>query len=882
VSAVRAFISRLGGLARRGEREREFAAEVEAHLQMQIEDNLRDGMTDHEARRQALIRFGGVEQTKEDHRERRGLPWLDAVWQDVRFGLRMLRKNPGFALAALLTLALGIGANTAIFSVVNTTLLRPLPYADADRIVHVWHVPPPQIFHGQTKFSVSPANYLDWQNQNHVFDRMAAMHFDRLNLSDGDRPEALDAVRVGAEFFSVLGVAPRLGRGFLKEEDAPGRDKVVVLGHGVWQSRFGADRDIVGRQIRLNGQPHTVVGVMPAGFQFPDGVAIWLPLAWTDETRAVRGNHNDLVIARLAPGVELATAQAEMDMISLRLAQQYPEDDKDWGAIVVPLREELVGEVRPALLVLFGAVVFLLLIACANVANLGLARTLARKREMALRAALGASRRRVLQQMLCEALLLALAGGALGLLVADVAVSLMVALLADKLPRASEIRLDGAVLAFTLGLSIFTALAAGIAPAWRLTKTNLNDALKQEAGRTASDSGGNRTRSVLVVSEVALSLVLLVGAGLMIRTLFTLRNVDPGFDPRDVSSMTLSIPPEKYASDAQQVAFFDRVLGRVRTLPGVESAAAIDTLPLAGGGSMQPIAIDGYPVVAMSEQPEVAVREISTEYLRAMRVPLLRGRDFSAADRTDGASVVLVSESMAKRFWPNEDPIGKRLVLSFYPGISREIIGIVGDVKLNDLARRDAVPTLYNPLAQVPRESMTLVVRSKVPPAAMTAAVKSAVREIDAEQPVVDIATLDDVVRNSYSQQRFSMQLLAAFAAFALVLAGIGIYGVLAYTVRRRTREIGIRVALGARKADVAWMVLGQGMRLALAGLVIGTLLALGLTRLLAGLLFGVEPIDPLTFVAVTALLAGISLVACYLPARRAMRIAPMTALRLE
>src|SRR3989441_1079219 len=627
---------------------------------------------------------------------------------------------------------------------------------------------------------------------------------------------------------------------------------------------------------------------MPPSFQFPaPSDALWnpqifAPLGCTDKDLAVRGNHNYLVVARLRSGVELRQAQAEMNAISSRLEQQYPEDDKGWGAVLVPLREQLVGDVRPALLVLLGAVAFVLLIACANVANLLLARTLARRREIAIRTALGAGRGRVLQQVLSETLLLSLAGGALGLLLARFGIDLIVHFLAARLPRSSEIGLDALVLGFTLVISIFSGVVAGLAPALRLTKTDVNQALKEGLGRTGTDSGGQRTRSVLVVSEVALSLVLLTGAGLMIRSLWMLRRVDPGFDPHNVLTMFVPLPRTKYALPVQQLEFYDQLLQRVRALPGVESAGTIDALPISGDGSTQPVTIEGQPIVPMSEQPEVAVRRITPGYLRTMRIPLLRGREFNEGDTLDRPAVVLISKSMAEHFWPKEDPIGKHLTLTFFRDTSREVVGIVGDVKQDGLEVDRPIETVYGPVAKNPGPWMSLVVRTAGKPASLVSAVTGAVREVDREQAGGDVGTMEEILGNSFSQRRFTMLLLAAFAGLALLLAAIGIYGVLSYAVRRRVQEIGIRVALGAQQADVLRLVVGQGLRLTLAGLAIGVVIALGLTRLLTGMLFSVKPTDPLTFVAVAALLCSIALLACYLPARRATRVDPVVALRYE
>jgi putative ABC transport system permease protein len=814
---------------------------------------------------------------------------MGTLVQDLRYSLRGLLKSPGFAAVAVIVLALGIGANTAIFSVVNAVLLRPLPYPDADRLVRIWHVPPAKSFPGISLFSVSPANYLDWENQNHVFAQMAIYGGRDFDLTGTDHPEEVEGSAVSSHFFSVLQVQPMLGRVFTPEEDQPGHGNVVILSHRFWQNHFGSNPDIVGRTIHLNGGSYLVAGVMPASMRLPDTAQIWTPLGWTDQERAVRGNHNYLVIARLKPSVDFKQAQAEMNTISARLEQQYPEDDKGWGAVTLPLRDDLVSDVRPALLVLLGAVAFVLLIACANIANLVLAKTFARKKEIAIRTALGASTSRVLSQVLSETVLLALGGGALGLVMAHSGVRLIVAFLADKLPRFAEIAIDSRVLGFTLVISLFTGVLAGLLPAWRLIKTDLNEALKQGLGRTDTDSGGQRARSMLVVSEVALSLILLIGAGLMIRSLWQLRAVDPGFDPHNVLTVTVSVPATKFPVPAQQISFFDQVLQRVRTLPGVESASVIDNLPLGGGGSHQPVAIEGRRAVPMSEQPEVDVRLISTGYLSAMRIPLLRGRDISDADAAGRPAVVLISDSMAKRLWPSEDPIGKHLTLSFFPDAVREIVGVVADTKLDALDESRDTATLYFPLDQVSAPSggwrsfgMSLAVRTASNPASAVSAVTNAVHQIDRDAPVLDIQSMDDLINNSLSQQRFSMLLLGAFAGLALLLAAVGIYSVLSYSVRRRIREIGIRMALGAQIGDVLRLIVIEGMRPTLIGVVIGLAGALALGRVLANLIYGVKPTDPITFGAVSVLLAGVGLFASIIPAYRATRVEPMKTLRDE
>jgi putative ABC transport system permease protein len=807
--------------------------------------------------------------------------------QDLKHGIRSLRKSLAFTVVAVLVLALGIGANTAIFSVVNALLLRPLPFDDPGRLVQVWHVPPPATFHGMPTFAVSPANYLDWASQNHVFEQLAIYGFESFNLTTGPQPEALTAARVAPQFFSVLRVHPQLGRLFLPEEDQPEHGNVVILSHELWQSHFGANPKIIGQNITLDRKQFTVVGVMPASFHLPAPPMLqwqpklWTPTAWTDKERAVRNNHNYLVLGRLKAGVNLKQAQAEMNTISQRLQQAYPEDNKGWGAVVIPLREQLVGDARPALMVLLGAVIFVLLIACANVGNLILARTLGRRKEIAIRTALGATHGHLVWQVLSESLLLALAGAAVGLIFARWGIQLIVAFLGNQLPRATEIKLDWQVLAFTLIASLLTGILAGIAPAWRLTRSSPNQALKEGLGRTDAESGGSRTRAAFVISEVALSLVLLIGAGLMIRSLWRLRAVDPGIDPHNVLTMTLDVSPAKYSEPTQRLTYFDQLMLRLRALPGVESAAATDALPFTGG-STQPVATEGRPRLAFSEQPEVAVRTISTGYLSAMRIPLKRGRDFNDNDAADRPDVILISESMAKRFWPNEDPIGKHLIMSFFPEKSREVVGVVGDVKLDGLDVAEPIPTLYAPVSQVPWRFLSLTVRTSSTPTSMVSAVTSAIRQLDPEQPVADVMTMDDMISDSMAQRRLNMLLLMTFASLALLLAAIGIYSVLAYTVRTRVQEIGIRMALGAEQRHVLQMILRQGARLVLVGIVGGTIVALALTHFMASQLYGVTTTDPFTFVGVAMLLVAIALLACYVPARRAMRIDPMVALRYE
>ena len=821
---------------------------------------------------------------------------MQTLWQDFRYSLRMLAKNPGFSAIAILTLALGVGANTAIFSVVNAVLLRPLPFEEPDRLVQIWHTPPQASFPGIPTFTVSPANFLDWRSRSHAFEGMSAYGFGRYTLTGTGHPEAVRMVAATSGFFSILRAKPLLGRTFLEEEDSPGRDHEVILSYNLWRSRFGADRNVVGKNIALNEQAFTVVGVMGPNFEFPISTdpdarpQMWKPLGWTDQERGVRDNHNYAVLARLKSGATLQQSRAELDSISNQLAQQYPSDNKGWGATPVPLREDLVGDVRPALLILLGAVTLVLLTACANVANLLLAKTLSRRKEIAIRAAMGASRYRLLQQALSETVLLALAGGALGLIFAHYGVVLIVRFLAQRLPRSTEIGLDVWVLTFALGVSLLSGIAVGLLAMLRLAKADVSESLKQGLGRTSSESGGTRLRNILVVSEVALSLMLLVGAGLLIRSLATLRHLNPGFDPDRLLTLEVSIPSSKFSEPAQQVRFFDRVLDRVRGVPGVQSAGFVDSLPLSGDGSHQPVSVEGRPVVAMADQPEVDVRLISPGYISAMHIALLSGRDIDRSDVANRPGAVLISQSMAKLFWPNESPLGKHLTLYFYRDLPRVVVGVVADVKMDSLHETRPAPALYFPLAQVSPATgrawhsfgMSLAVRTDGNPLNVVAMVTDSIRDVDAEVPLLSIRTMDESLSASLSPQRFTMLLLAAFALTALLLAAAGIYGVMAYLVTRRTREIGVRMALGALAGDVLRLVIGQGMWTTIVGMAIGIGGSFALTRTMQSLLFGVSTTDPLTLAGVVVLLAAVSFLACWIPARRATKVDPLVALRYE
>src|SRR3984957_14925228 len=624
---------------------------------------------------------------------------MSALLQDLRFALRLLMKNPGFALMAAIIMALGIGANTAIFSIVNKVLLEPLPFRDADRVVQIWHTPPQSSFPGMTTFSISAANFLDWQKEDHVFDKMALYSGTNFDITGAGKPEATFASTVSPDFFSVLGVEPLHGRVFRPEESAPGQNHEVILSYKFWQTHYAADPGAVGKTINLDGDPYIIVGVMGPAMNKPGFARIWVPQALPPAEAAVRNEHHFLAVGRLKPGVTFEQAQSEMNTISQRLEQAYPADDKGWGVVLHPLREETVGDVRPALLMMLGAVAFVLLIASANVANLLLARTFSRRKEIAIRTAMGARRARIVQQLLGESILISLLGGTLGLVAAHFGIQLLLKLFADQIPQLGEISLNGPVLAFTFALSLLTGILSGLLPAVGMTRGDASDALKQGLGHTDAVRGSSAARSALVVVEVALSLVLLIGAGLMIRSLSKLQTINPGFDQKNVLTMNVQINKKQFADATQEFQFFQQISERVRAIPGVVSAGAIDDLPL-NGGSNQPVAIQGHPALSLSEQPEVSVRVATPSYFETMRIPLLQGRVIGPDDRAGSAAVVVISQSMAKQFWPNGDAIGHYLKLSFFPDRARQGVGVVGDVKQSGLTSSAGMSTLYWPVAQ--------------------------------------------------------------------------------------------------------------------------------------------------------------------------------------
>ncbi|MFL6568847.1 MAG: ABC transporter permease [Chthoniobacterales bacterium] len=795
----------------------------------------------------------------------------------------MLLKSPGFTAAAVLSLALGIGANTAVFSVVNAVLLKSLPYHEPDRLVLVWGEDKSQDLH---RNQVSATDVADWRARNHVFEEIATYSDYRPVLTGAGEPERISGAQVGDGFFDVMGARPMLGRVFNAEEQVEGKDFVAVLSYGFWQRRFAGDPAIVGKTIMFSARPYTVLGVMPPDFQpLPRGLLFgtaefYRPVAEPPNEKERSARHLR-AIARLKPHVSLAEAEAEMNVITRQLSSEHPADDANAGVRLVTLREDLVSPVRPALLMLFGAVAFLLLIACANVGNLLLARSIARHREVAIRAALGAGRGRLVRQFLTESVLLSLGGGALGLLGAIWGTSAIEAVAARAVPMVGNIELDARVLAFTFAISTVTGVLFGCAPAVRASRTDLNETLN-DGGRTpGAVSTRSPLRSAFVILEVALAMVLLVSAGLLMKSVLRLQDVNPGFNPERILTMNLSLPQAKYPKQADQAAALDRILRGVQELPAVESAAVTTVLPVSENFDTRTIEIEGQPR-APNEQPDVDNYMVTPDYLRTMSIPLRRGRGLTSSDTADAPLVALVSEAMARKFWPNEEAIGKRL--RFFTSDTenqnpwRTVVGVVGDVKQYGLDR-PATTALYVPTTQMPASSVTLVVRTRTDPAAMLGDVRRAILAVDNEQAVYNIATMDQVLSKSIALRRFTMVLLGIFAALALLLAAIGIYGVLAQSVAQRTHEIGIRMALGAQVRDVLTLILSHGMTLAAIGIVAGLAGAFGVTRLLSNLLFGVAATDPSTFVAISFLLGAVAFLACYLPARRAATLDPVIAL---
>ncbi|HWF88856.1 MAG TPA: ABC transporter permease [Pyrinomonadaceae bacterium] len=807
--------------------------------------------------------------------------------QDLRYAVRVLFKSKALTIVALLTLALGIGVNSAIFSVVNAIVLRPLPYPRSEDLVVVWGNLHKK---GLEEIEISALEFRDFQQQCQAFDQIAAYTTAGLNLTGVDQPERLRGAAISANLFPTLGVQPHLGRNIATEEDQYGNDRVVVLSHSLWQRRFGGDPGVINRTIQLDGRTVSVVGVMPADFHFPDReTELWIPLAFEPDLMEEnnRGSHFLNVIARLKPSVTAAQAQADLNTVTTRLSNEHTSTYRSgFSTSIRSLHEELVGNLRRAMLVLLGAVALVLLIACANVAHLRLASATARYREFAIRAALGARRARVIRQFLTESVLLSLVGGAVGLALAVWVVRVLVLLMPKDTPRVEEIKLDYRVVLFTLGISILTGIVFGLAPAFQASKTNLNDVLK-EAGRSGSDTSRRlRLRNLLVISEFALSLVLLIGAGLLIKSLVRLQDVNPGFQPSKLMTMRIALPATKYAKFNQSHAFFEQLFDRLEARAGIESVGAINLLPFGGGGGDRSFSIEDQPVPEGHARPDEQVRFITPGYFHTMQIPLLSGREFTRRDLPDTPPVAIVNNAFARKFWADGNAIGKRISFSANNPKWYEIVGIAGNVKHRGLDVAES-PELYIPAFQplfadgnVP--ALYVAVRTVNDPLAAATAMRSEVAAIDRDQPVSSLLTMEQRISDSVAPRRFNMFILGLFAALALVLAAIGIYGIMAFSVVQRTHEIGVRMALGANQSDVLKLVLRNGFMLALIGIVVGLLAAFAATRVLASLLYDVSATDPLIFVIDAVLLAVAALFACYIPARRATKVDPLVALRYE
>ena len=798
------------------------------------------------------------------------------ILADVRYGIRMLLRKPGFTAVAVLTLALGVGANTAIFSVVNGVLLRPLPFAEPDRLVWMWG----NIRNGGNRASVSPLDFLDYRERNDTFEEFAAIIGVPVpfNLTGDGEPERLNAAVVTGNYFQALGVRPTLGRVFLPENEKPGRDQVAVLSQGLWQRRFGGDPSIVNKTVTLDGKTFEIIGVMPPEFSFPQTAELWVPMNfdYSPEMKQRKG-HFLRPIGRLKAGVTIAQAQADTDAVARSLEEQYPESNTGWNLRLVPLRDQIVGNIRPTLFILFAAVGFVLLIACANVANLLLARAASRQKEIAVRTALGAAPFRIVRQMITESVLLALIGGALGALLATWGVDLLVKLGSGDIPSTARVSIDATVLGFTLVISFLTGLLFGLAPAIQTLKLNLSETLK-EGGRSAADGAHrNRTRSLLVVFEGAIAVVLLVGAGLLIRSFMELQQVGPGFNAKNVLTMRVDLSREKYSAREKAASLFEQIESRIAGLPGVETVGMVSELPLSGQPNDMPFTVEGRPPVNMVDGFDADFRRVNQHYFAALRIPLLRGRNFTEQEVRQSAKVVVISELLASQVFPDEEPIGKRLLMMGKDAF--EIIGISGDIRHRSLESQP-FPAMYMPTYAM--GWMNLVIRTQRDPMTLATAVRKELQSIDPDQPVAAVRTMESWLYSSVAAPRYRTVLLGLFAAVALLLAAVGIYGVISYTVSQRTNEIGIRLALGARRSDVLKLIVGRGMTLALAGIGTGLAAAFGLTRLMSNLLFGVSTTDLMTFVVCAVLLSGVALVACYLPARRATRVDPMVALRNE
>jgi putative ABC transport system permease protein len=884
--SLRRFLTRLLNSATRRAQDERLREEIEEHIALQTAENLRAGLSPLEARRQAMLKFGGVEAMKQDYRAGQRLPWIEDFAQDLRFGMRMLRKNPGFAAVAVLTLGIGIGANAAIFSVAQGFLLKPLTLPHEDRLVAIGEL---QADDRNDTIRVSPANYLDWVSQSHSFDHISAFDWGSVNLNAGGAPFAAQGIRVSAGFFEILGVRPLLGRTFLPDEDRSGHDKELILTRGLWEREFGADRNAIGRTVRIDGSTYTVLGVMDRDCQFPQSVELWLPLALEPQAQRNRQDRYLQVMAHLKPGIAREQALAEMKAIAQRLSEQYPQTNHNWTVQVIPLRDYAVFRgSAPFMFLLLGTAGLVLLIACANVANLLFARATGRGKEIAVRATLGASRWRVARQLLCESLVLGLLGSVVGLLLAQWAIYLFLANMPPELERFvagwDQIRLDGSVFLFALAAAAIAGILAGLAPALQSWRPDLNAVLKEGTRNNSEGRSSHRVRSVLVVTQVSVALVLMLGSGLMVRGFRGLLDTNRRFHPESLLALRLVLPDSAIYKDPHlRVAFYDQTLRELSALPGVRSATLVTGLPFSGLMNDGTFSIEGQPVIDAGAQRFAVFKEISANYFETMGVALLEGRAFSDLDGTDSPPVAIVSERLARLHWPSGSAVGHRVKTSAADGSEPwlTIVGVAGDIKYRWSASMPE-PVVYRPYRQAPQYYVAFALRTEGDPASLVLPARFAVARVSRDQPIFNVESLDRVIRDSTLPIAYVAVMMAAAGLLALLLASIGVYGVMAYSVVERTHEIGVRMVVGAAYGDIVRLVLGRGLLLTVLGVAFGLPCAYGLAHVEASLLAGVNAKDFWMFSWVTGLLAAVSLLACYIPARRAMRVDPIVALKCE